>query len=378
VRIGFSFFTFDECISGVEYYFLGLLRALLAVDSGDEYVVFTNQAAMIDRYVSESRAVTFVQTAHIRNRLTRIAWEHTLLPWKLTKHALDVLHCPAYICPFWRAVVPYVVTLHDTIALDHPGWCKRSNALYFNFLMKHTAKTASRIVSVSHTTSDDLIRNTGIDASRINTVYPGVDGIFTPDKDRDHCAVVKSKYELPDKYVLYIGNIEPKKNVLTLLQVGEELKKRGLEHKLVLVGKRSWRAQAEFAAMTRAVKAKELIVTGYVDRRDLPCVYQMADTFVFPSLYEGFGFPPLEAMACGVPVVTSACGALQETVKNAAYIIEPHNVQQIADAVVSISCDSKQRDRLIRAGFEQTKRFTWKKTAEATLTVYRDVITALN
>jgi len=378
VRIGFNFFTFDECISGVEYYFLGLLRALLSIDSGDEYVVFTNQAAMIGKYVPENRAMALVQTAYIRNRLTRIAWEHALLPRKLARHAVDVLHCPAYICPFWKAVVPYVVTLHDTIALDHPGWCKRSNALYFNLLMKHTTKIASRVVSVSHTTSDDLMRNIGIDASRINTVYPGVDRVFTPDKDRDHCALVKNKYELPDKYILYIGNIEPKKNVLTLLQVAAELKKRGFERTLVLVGKRSWRAQAEFAAITRAVKAKELTVTGYVDRRDLPCVYQMADVFVFPSLYEGFGFPPLEAMACGVPVVTSACGALRETVKSAACIIEPHNVQQIADAVVSISRDSKLRDRLIRAGLEQAKRFTWKKTAEATLAIYRDVIAAPN
>ena len=378
MRIGFNFFAFDKCISGVEYYFLGLLGALLSIDSGDEYVVFTNQPVMIGEYVSESRAMTLVQIAGIRSRLTRIAWEHTLLPQKLTGYGVDVLHCPAYICPFWKTHVPYIVTLHDTIALDHPGWCKMSNALYFNLLMKHTVRTVSRIVSVSHATSDDLMRHTGIDASRINTIYPGVDRLFTSDRDRGHCAMVKKKYELPDKYILYIGNIEPKKNVLTLLHVSEELKQRGLEHKLVLVGKRAWRAQAESVAIKRAVKAKDLVVTGYVDRKDLPCVYQMADVFLFPSLYEGFGFPPLEAMACGVPVVCSACGALAETVRQAACVVEPHNVQQMADAVVSVSRDSKLRDRLVRAGFERAKRFAWKNTAEATLAVYRDVISAHN
>ena len=373
MRIGLNFHTVDGNISGVECYSLGLVKALSMFGAEHSYSIYTNQPDLVRTHVPARENLRIVEVRHLRSRAARIFWEHTQLANLANTDGLDVLHCPSYICPLRKSSMPYVVTIHDTIAIDHPGWCKPTNALYFNLFMKRTAQRASRVISVSKSTAGDLERNFGLSDSKVCVVYPGIDEIFRVEKDGSGCSQIRRRYNLPERYVLFVGNIEPKKNIATLLSVQRRLREKGLPHKLVIVGKRSWCARADLDQIQREVAESNVIVTGYVDREDLPFVYAMADVFLFPSLYEGFGLPPLEAMACGTPVVSSNRGALAETVGDAAYIVEPDDTEQIVEAVVSMISDSGLREEHIAKGLRQSELFNWERAARETLSVYEEV-----
>lgn len=373
MRIGINFHTMDRYISGVEYYCLGLLNGLLRIDQGNDYIVFTNQPDLVGEHVTAADNLRIIEIKHLRTRVARICWEHTRLPYLALKEKLDVLHCPSYICPLPKISVPYIVTIHDTIAIDHPRWCKRTNALYFNLFMKTVAKRASCVISVSGHSTNDIKRNFNLTCSMVRTIHSGIDNIFNTKRNPDRNAWIKARYNLPDRYILYVGNIEPKKNISTLLRVQKELHEKGLPHKLVLVGKRAWSAGAELEEIKRLAASGNVVRTGYVDRDDLPGVYQMADVFVFPSLYEGFGFPPLEAMACGIPVIASDSGALEETLKDAALTVDSQNARQITQAIILLLKDNQLRNKLIQTGLKRSGRFNWDRAAEQTLSVYREV-----
>jgi glycosyltransferase involved in cell wall biosynthesis len=376
MRIGLNFHASDGHISGVEYYALGLLKSLLSVGTRHSYVVYTNQPDLVTDNVPASNNLAIVEVKHLGTRTARILWEHTQLPRLADKQAVDVLHCPSYICPVRKSSMPYVITVHDTIAIDHPRWCKPTNALYFNLSLKGAVQRACRVISVSKSTANDLKRNFGLSDSKVQIVYPGIDETFKAEDNPSRRAEVRKHYNLPPRYVLFVGNIEPKKNVRALLTVQRRLREKGLAHRLVMVGKRSWCSRAELDELNREVAGNNVIVAGYVARSDLPFVYAMADVFVFPSLHEGFGFPPLEAMACGTPVVSSNRGALAETVADAALIVEPDDIEQIVEAVVSMISDSALRREHIQKGLLQSKRFNWDSSARQTTSLYEEVCTA--
>jgi glycosyltransferase involved in cell wall biosynthesis len=372
MRIGLNFHSCDTCLSGVEYYALGLLRGLLHIDSENEYFVYTNRPDVVATYVPAAANLAVLPVGHVGTRIARVLWEHTVLPHLATRRRLDVLHCTSYIGPVGCRVVPWVVTIHDTLALDRPHWCKTSNALYFRLLLKRSAVTAAGVIAVSRRTAADVCRHTGRSPQTIRVVYPGIDEIFRGDADPRRCREVRERYGLPDRYILYVGNIEPKKNIATLLAVQQALRRQGLPHKLVMAGKRSWKARRELRSIGRGVASGGVVWIGYADRGDLPFLYQMAEVFVFPSRYEGFGFPPLEAMACGTPVVCSARGALAETAAGPALIVDPGNVQEITAAVTTMITDARLRDQRIERGRRHSRRFTWTSAAEATLSLYKE------
>jgi glycosyltransferase involved in cell wall biosynthesis len=372
MRIGLNFHCHDRRLSGVEYYALGLLRGLAGIDRENEYFVWTNDPTLVRDNVRSAANMTVIPVRHLGTRIARITWEHVVLPRLAARHKLDVLHCTSYICPATRCPVPCVVTIHDTLALDQPRWCKPTNAVYYRFLLKRSAAKAARVISVSQQTVRDLGRHTALPTAAVRVVYPGVDEIFRADGDSVHRRKVRARYRLPERYVLYVGNIEPKKNIATLLEVPQRLHEEGLPHRLVIAGGRAWKAAAELRLIRRGAAAETVVWIGYADRGDLPYLYQMADVFVFPSLYEGFGFPPLEAMACGTPVVSSSRGALAETAAGGALVVDPDDPQEITAGVIRMITDAPTRDRHREMGLRQSGMFTWRKSAEATLSIYKE------
>ncbi len=374
LRIGITFYCFHAYISGVEYYCLGLLKAMLRVSPQNDYVVFTNQPDLIDAHVGSSSSLVVVDARYVKTRTARILYEHLKLPRLAERYKLDVLHCTSYISPYCQSSVPYVVTIHDTIALDHPQWCKPTNALYFKLLMSGSTRRASCIIAVSQQSAADLRRHFHGPLGRIRVIPPGIDRISTPLQDSASHRRLRACYGLPEHYILHVGNVEPKKNVGSLLRIHRQLRHRGLPHKLVLVGGRSWRSKTAQRDIVREVASGNVIVTGYVARHDLPCLYQMADLFVFPSLYEGFGFPPLEAMASGTPVVSSSRGALAETLGDAARQVNPCDDVQMVREIVQMLSDSDLREHHKEAGLDQSRLFNWDCTAEATLGAYESVV----
>lgn len=373
MRIGINFHTTDRYISGVEYYTLGLLNGLLNIDQQNQYIVYTNQSDLVKESIRPAQNLTIIKVKYLKTRIARILWEHTQLPRLAVKQGLDILHCPSYICPIRKSPIPFVVTIHDTIAIDKPQWCKPTNSLYYNCFMKSAIKKASCIISVSKCTTDDIKRNFNLSRPKIRTVYSGIDSIFNPNRNSLHCQEVRTRYHLPEQYILYVGNIEPKKNIWTLLYLHKRLKQKGLPHKLIIAGRRSWSSRVEVDEISEEIKSNNVIWVGYVNRNDLPCFYQMADVFVFLSLYEGFGFPPLEAMACGTPVVSTYKGALSETIKDAALTVDPFNIQQITQSVISMIQNSSLRKNHIESGHKRIREFDWKRTAKETLSIYQEV-----
>ena len=373
MRIGINFQTSDKYISGVEYYSLGLINGLLRIDKKNEYIVFTNQPELIEDGVTEQGKLSVRKTVHLKTRLQRIMWEHFRLPEISKKEGLDVLHCPHYICPLCSGGVPYVATVHDTIAIDHPEWCRGSNALYYNIFMKHAVNKAARLIAVSRSTSEDIKRNFCVNGSKVRTIYPGIDAIFNADQNFLCQSQVKTQYGLPERYILFVGNTEPKKNISSLIRAYKLLKAKGLPHKLVLAGRRGWKNKKVLSEISK-FSADDVMRIGYVERGDLPFVYQMADVFVFVSLYEGFGFPPLEAMACGVPVVASECGAPGETIKGACYIVDASDHEKTAQAIYLMITDEGLRKKYIERGIKASKRFSWDNAAKKTLAIYKEAV----
>jgi glycosyltransferase involved in cell wall biosynthesis len=376
VKIGINFQSKDTCYSGVERYSLGLIGAMAEFAPRHQYVIFTNRSQAVREQVIARDNVVIRQSVYPNSRVFRIAWEHLVLPGLARDEGLDVLHCPNYVCPLRSSVVPCVVTCHDTIALDHPEWCQPSNAFYYKLVLKATANRAACVVAVSRHSAEDVRRRLGIASERVRVVYPGLDSGFNSqlgEKDRSR---IRSTYHLPERYLLYVGNIEPRKNLPALLKAYRILRERKLPHKLVLVGQRTWRSSNVLEQVRRTGGSEGIIQLGYVPQPDLPGIYQLADLYVCPSLHEGFGFPPLEAMASGIPVLSSGGGALAETLGDAAYPIDPADPSAIAAGAICLLTDQETRRECIRRGIERSRMFRWELAAQQLQAIYREVVSS--
>jgi glycosyltransferase involved in cell wall biosynthesis len=377
MRIGYNFHSADQYLSGVETYSLGLLRALLDIDRQNFYVVFTNNSDNVKSFIGDRDNLAIRDCSFLKKRLHRILWEHLRLPFLVRKEKLDILHCPHYICPAIGTSAAHIITLHDTIALDHPEWCKRSNAAYYGIFMRKAVKQATKIIAVSNFTRERIHQNFSLDGSRVNVISPGVDtDIFNLQHDTERQNQVRAKYNLPENYILYAGNIEPKKNILNLLKAMLLLKAKGLKHRLVIAGQRSWKSEKVFDFLRETFRPEDVLLTGYVDRDDIGFVYKDAACLVLPSFCEGFGFPAVEAFACGIPVAASCTGILHEIDKGAYFPLKPNNPEQIAESLAKLLTDEKLRELQIKTALSEAHRFNWANCAEKTLTLYREAMKA--
>lgn len=362
MRIGFNIQLKDKYLSGVERYSVGLVNALCKYYPENEYFVFTN----LPDYFQSSSSIIINRN---NNRLSRIIWEHTVLPKLASKYNLNVLHCPHYISPIRRSTIPYVVTIHDMIALEHPSWCTLSNSVYYRIFLPLTAKVADKVIAVSEETRRKVVRCLGIADSKVIKSYPGVDACFLRDRPLIELGKVRDKFHLPDKYILYVGNIEPKKNLEHVVDAFKLYRSSDNNCGLVITGKRNWKSK-KILSMLREIDG--VILTGYLSNDELACVYRMANVLLFPSKYEGFGFPPLEAMVSGVPVICTANGALKETVLDAAVITDHDKPVSTYKAIVDINGSSKLREEVIKRGRILAGRFTWKEAACQAVEIYRE------
>ena len=266
--------------------------------------------------------------------------------------------------------LPTVLTVHDLIFRHLPQHHKRLNRWYLNLAMPLYVRRATHLIAVSEATRRDLMAAYGVPAEKITVIYEAADPRFGP-RDALEQQTIRANYGLPPAYFLYLGTIEPRKNLLRLLRAWEPLYLAGKAPPLVIVGKRGWLSDPFFEAVKRSPARKGLILTGYVLDDDLPALIAAATAFVFPSLYEGFGLPPLEAMACGTPVLCSDRSSLPEVVGDAALLFDPTDEEAIRAAMRHIWADEALRAELRRRGLERAKRFSWRRTAETTLQLYR-------
>jgi len=373
VRIVYNGALLSRHFSGVEVAIFNLVRALAELGR-NEYTLFAPPrfAVEVDEGLHLKVRSTCLPTGM---RPFRILWEQVILPRTVARGPFDLLHCPGYIAPLQRTAVPVVLTVYDLIALRFPEWCHTANRWHYGIMLPRSIRRADAIVVPSDATRRDIVERFPEVEPRITVVPLGIGDDLRPVTDERVRADVRTRLGLPPEYILFVGNTEPKKNLVRLLDAYHCLKQtRARSPDLVIAGCDAW-GHDDVMSRIRALGLNECVhVPGFVPRDDLPCLYSMATLCAFPSLYEGFGLPPLEAMACDVPVVTSDRGSLPEVVGNAALVVDPEDVAAISAGLDRLLSDTALRNTLTARGRERARHYTWSNAATGTEAVHEQAV----
>ena len=372
MKIGIDATALPQEPVGAGVYIINLLRALSDLNTGYELVVFLHENAR--NYLEMDETTNILQVVlPEKNPALRLVWEQIMLPKLVKRYKIDLLHSLHYTSPFLLACAS-VVTIHDLTFFLFPELHKLSKRLFFPSVIRASARKADALITVSENTRQDSIRLLHVPEEKIFAVQLGVDEIFHPIKDNGLRRKIYQQYQLPEKFILYVGLVEPRKNLPLLIRSFRTLVEEGFSHRLVIAGRLGWMYQEVFKQIETLGLEDRIKFTGYVPRQNLPIVYNLAELFVYPTLYEGFGLPVLEAMACGTPVVTSNISSLPEIVGNAGILVTPGEESALAEAMVKVLSDPKMQENLAEKGIIRSKDFSWKRTAKETLQVYQHVL----
>jgi glycosyltransferase involved in cell wall biosynthesis len=356
--------------TGNETYIRGLVRGLRAVDDRNAYLLYTTDPALLPESLLDDRFRA--RRVSPAGNIPRLGYA---MPRAAAQDRLDLLHVTYTLPPFLRCTS--VVTVHDIAYALFPHTFSPRDRLLLSIAVPLSMRRAQRVITVSDAARRDILRHYRVAAEKVVAIPNAVEDHFRPAPDQDAWARVRARYGLPDRYILAVGNLQPRKNLRRLIEAFAALRAASrIDQRLVLVGKGLWRESDVFGAIKAHGLEEEVIATGYVPDADLPVLYRAADVFVYPSLYEGFGLPPLEAMACGTPVITSNDSSLPEVVGDAALLIEPTDVGDLATALARLLGDAALRGRLVAAGLARAARFSWEETARRTLAVYAGAMSA--
>ncbi len=364
--------------TGVGQYVLALVRAFLPHAGRHRFTLFVLEG---DRPLFEfaAGAMTLVPIAEkYRPAVKNIWWHQTVLPGLLQGGKIDVLHVPSYRRMLWPKPCALVATIHDLAHFHVAGKYDWARMFYGRVVARRLARRQDAIIADSENTARDIERFFGISVAQQRVIYLGVDHERFQPGERDaakrHAA---ERWQLARPFFLYVSRLEhPAKNHARLIEAFDQFKTvTGSDWQLALAGADWHGAETIHAAAARSSNARDIRFLGFVEDAALPDLYRAADALVYPSLYEGFGFPPVEAMACGCPVISSARGSLAEVVADAAEIIDPLNLSEIAAAMQHVVTDAGHRERLREAGFRNAQRFNWQRHAEAVLSVYEAALT---
>lgn len=376
MHIGIDAHAIGAQQGGNETYIRGLIRALAEIDDRNRYTI----------YLAEARAAEEWREGFARNysnfeirllpKPTPLVRVPLFLTYELKRRPphsqIDVLHVQYTAPPFCR--VPVVATIHD-LAFEHmPETFTRRGSFQLKLTVRRTAQRAMRIATVSEFSRQDLLRTYQLPPEKVAVTYNGVESHFTTLAAPNETEDVRQRFSISRDYLLAVGSLQPRKNLVRLIRAYAKLRteNENFRPQLVIVGRKLWLADEIFAEVRKQRWADDVILTGYVSDEDLPKLYRQATAFVYPSLFEGFGLPPVEAMACGTPVVTSNVSSLPEVTGEAALLIDPLDQSAIESALLQITGNQVLRARLRSQGTEQAKKFTWQATAEKTLQLYRE------
>jgi glycosyltransferase involved in cell wall biosynthesis len=367
IGINISVLKKGEQLSGIGNYSYQVLKELMKSDSENEYFLFCND----DLCVGFEERKNF-NIIIIRNK-SRMLWSRYLLGFYIKKYHLDVLWSPTHNLPFYGPVnVRYYITVHDIanqIFDDIAGYSKFSKA-YYGIVLKKSCKKASIVIADSEATKGDLIEYLGIDEEKIKVIYLG--GPNENDKIHNGSNIIE-KYKITEPYFLYLGRLQPRKNISVIVDSFIKLKEEyNTTAKLVLAGGVGWGMEQTVETIKNSVFNKDIIMTGYISDEDKYALYKGALTFVFPSVYEGFGLPVLESFSYGVPVITANNSSLPEVGGDAAFYIEDcYNVTDLEKQMYKmLSLSSDERERIKAKEYSQLMKFSWKKCAKEILHVF--------
>ena len=348
--------------TGTEGYSLQVIRGLLGLDSGDRFTLYFSQppwpGLFPDRPGLRQRVMPFPRL-----------WTHARLSLEMATAPPEVLFIPAHVIPL---VHPRrsVVTIHDLGYLYYPRAHSRSRWWHLHLSTRWSARVATLIIADSQATRNDLVRHYGVKPEKIRVVYLGCDPSFRPLEGPDRLATMRQRLGLAENYILYLGTLQPRKNVPRLLQAYAVARQRyGLRHQLVLAGQPGWRAEAVEEQVSRLGLDENVRRVGYVPEEEVQALLCGATALVLPSLYEGFGLPALEAMACGTPVIASSVSSLPEVVGDAGRLLNPCDVESWAATMSELSESESLRANLRERGLRRAASFTWERCAHETYAV---------
>ena len=360
--------------AGIHGYIYHLLHHLPQADPTFRYTVFTGRGRPVPSGGPGRQATLTVRATRwpTERPLVRILWEQVAQPWALRQARVDLLHALAFVAPLWSPC-PTVVTVHDLSFLRFPERFRPANRLYLTWMTRLSARRARRIIAVSHYTRTEVVRLLGFPEERVDVVVHGVDHTRFHPYPPAQVAAFRQARGLPDRFILFVGTLEPRKNLPTLLRAFARLREQHPEEEvtLVIAGGKGWYYDPLFAQVRALGLSDRVRFPGFVPDAELPLWYSAATFFVYPSLYEGFGMPLLEAMACGTPVIAARSSALPEVVGEAGLLVPPDDAEGLARAMAWLLKDEALRLHLRERGRAQAARFTWAQTASQTVVVYR-------
>jgi glycosyltransferase involved in cell wall biosynthesis len=360
MRIALLLRNIDER-NGAGIYAQRIARSLMRGDPGNEYVlVFASEAAR-ERHGHPAARNLVVEAR------SKLLWDQVAVPLALRRERVDVVFSTKHSIPL-AAFAPRVFMLHGADWIAFPENYYAVDRLYHRVALPLYLKSAARVITISHDSARRILDYMPEVAPKLSVVHHGLPPGFAPVGDEARLAAVRARYGLPERFLLYVGQIYPHKNVGGILRALALLRDR-LPHPLVMAGRPSLKAERDLRLVERLGLGDRVRSTGWVADEDLPALYSLADAFVFPSLYEGFGIPLLEAMACGCPVVTSTAGACPEVVGKAGLQADPYSPRAIADAIARVLTDPALAAGMRDRGLARAREFTWERTAHATLSI---------
>lgn len=358
--------------AGVDTYLMGLVSALAELDHDNEYLLFVNAEDRVQLSVPANFRVLALSR---RPRLTRLVFQQIVQPPLLRWFRVDVLHSPTFIMPIWRAGRRHLLTIHDmsSFILPHLHPPSRRGRMY-EWALARSIRRADLVSVPSASVKQDILALVpDVSAEKVRVIRSGVSARFAPRSPREIAPVVE-RLGLRDPYLLYVGTIDPRKNLVSLLESYRAIVTSGdIPEHLVLAGQLGWNVEALRDQLRRPELRDRVHLLGYVSPEDLPALYAGARLFVYPSLLEGFGFPPLEAMASGVPVVASSSSSLADNLTGAAELVEATDVGGLRAAIERLLHDEPRRAELIARGMKRAAEFRWDRFGRETLDCYREL-----
>lgn len=357
--------------TGTGFYIINLINGLAKIKDGNDYYIFMNNELSKEFFNFENNNFHIINK-NFKNRIFRVIWQFFLFPFELKKLKVRVLHSPNYITPLFKLGFKVIVTIHDLTFYLFPEKFTVTKRLLFKYMLPLFIKISDKIIAVSNNTKKDILKFFKISERKVIVTFESYPEYYTYNNDSNDQNIL-TKYGIGSKYLLFVGMIEPRKNILSILKSFKEIDS-DLELDLVIAGKKGWyykEIELYLEKLLRIGIKNKIIFTGYVSEPELKYLYQNAFIFIYPSIYEGFGIPPLQAMACKVPVITSNLSSLPEVVGDAAIMVNPYDINKISEAIRTLYNDLDKRSELVNKGVIQAKKFSLENFAKNTIDVYK-------
>lgn len=367
LRIGIDIHSIGSNKGGNETYYRELVKGLVKAHSGHNFFLYYSSAT-ISRHITTDGHFTLERLAPA-NRLLRIPFT---IPRRTRLDQLDLFHAQFIVPPFLKCKT--VTTIPD-IAFEHyPEFFPAGQRAWLKVLVPESAKRADHIITVSEYSKRDLAQTYGIREEKITVTYEGAGDEFMPLGKEQAKEALARKYGIKGDFILYLGRLQARKNLMRLVNAYAHTRKAGFSHKLVLAGKQDTLFQPVLARIRELRLENDILLPGYVAAADVPAFYNAAEVFAYPSVYEGFGLPIMEAMACGTPVITSRGSSLDEVAGDAAVLVDPLDELSIAQGLQRVLSDSELRKTLGQAGLKRSRQFSFENAARQTVGVYERVM----